>query len=43
MVVLLGAVVFAFTAAQGLMGKSWNQDRRREPPVSPGSGTPMLP
>jgi hypothetical protein len=43
MVVLLGAVVFVFAAAQGLMGKGWNQDRRREPPVPPGSGTPMLP
>lgn len=42
-VVLLGAAVFAFAAAQGLMGKSWNQDRGREPPVPPGSGHPRIP
>ena len=33
-----GMVVFAFAAAAGLVGKSWEQDRRREPPVPPGSG-----
>jgi hypothetical protein len=34
---LLGVLTFVFAAAQGLMGKSWDQDRRREPPVPPGS------
>ena len=33
-----GMVVFACAAAVGLAGKSWEQDRRREPPVPPGSG-----
>lgn len=37
-VVLLGALTVVFAAAQGLMGKSWDQDRRHEPPVPPGSG-----
>jgi hypothetical protein len=31
-----GAVVFVFAAAQGWQGKSWEQDRRREPPMPPG-------
>jgi hypothetical protein len=35
-----GMVVFAFAAAAGLVGKSWEQDRRREPLVPPGSGGP---
>jgi hypothetical protein len=34
-----GAVVFVFAALQGWQGKSWEQDRRREPPVPPGSGS----
>ena len=38
LVTLGGAVVFVFAAAQGLTGKSWDRDRRREPPVPPGSG-----
>jgi hypothetical protein len=36
-VALLGILTFVFGAAQGLAGKSWDQDRRREPPVPPGS------
>ena len=36
-----GMVVFACAAAVGLAGKSWEQDRRREPPVPPGSGDPF--
>ena len=38
LVTLGGAVIFLFAAAAGLVGKSWDQDRRREPPVPPGSG-----
>ena len=34
---LLGTLIFVFGAAQGLTGKSWDQDRRREPPLPPGS------
>jgi hypothetical protein len=34
---LLGVLTFVFAAVQGLMGKSWDQDRRHEPPVPPGS------
>jgi hypothetical protein len=37
-VVLVGALSFVFAAAQGLMGKSWDEDRRREPRLPPGSG-----
>jgi hypothetical protein len=33
-----GAVVFLFAAMAGVAGRSWDQDRRREPPVPPGSG-----
>jgi hypothetical protein len=36
-VALLGTLIFVFGAVQGLAGKSWDQDRRREPPVPPGS------
>jgi hypothetical protein len=36
-VALLGTLIVVFGAAQGLAGKSWDQDRRREPPVPPGS------
>lgn len=38
-----GAVVFVFAAAQGWQGRFWEQDRRREPPVPPGSGAPSGP
>jgi hypothetical protein len=31
-----GMVIFVFAAAIGLLGKYWDQDRRREPPVPPG-------
>jgi hypothetical protein len=31
-----GAVIFVLAAAVGLLGKSWDRDRRREPPVPPG-------
>jgi hypothetical protein len=41
LVTIGGAVVFAFAAAVGLLGKSWDRDRRREPPVPPGSGAPF--
>ena len=41
LVTLGGAVVFAFAATRGWQGKSWDQDRRREPPVPPGSGAPF--
>jgi hypothetical protein len=37
-VVFLGALIFVFAAVQGLMGTSWDRDRRRERPVPPGSG-----
>jgi hypothetical protein len=40
-VILGGVLIFVFAAAQGLMGRSWDQDRRREPPVPPGSGGPI--
>ena len=42
LVVLGGAVISAFAAAQGLLGRSWDRDRRREPPVPPGSGSPIF-
>jgi hypothetical protein len=35
---LLGTLIFVFAAVQGLTGKSWDQDRRHEPPLPPGSG-----
>jgi hypothetical protein len=38
-----GAVVAVFAATIGWQGKSWDQDRRREPPVPPGSGAPLSP
>jgi hypothetical protein len=41
LVTLGGAVVFVFAAVRGWQGKSWDQDRRREPPVPPGSGAPF--
>ena len=41
LVTLGGAVVFVFAATRGLLGKSWDQDRRREPPVPPGGGAPI--
>jgi hypothetical protein len=41
LVTLGGAVVFVFAAAQGWQGKFWDQDRRRQPPVPPGSGAPF--
>jgi hypothetical protein len=41
LVTLGGAVVFVFAAVQGWQGKFWEQDRRREPPVPPGSGAPF--
>ena len=31
-----GMVIFGFAVAIGLLGKSWDRDRRREPPVPPG-------
>ena len=40
-VALGGALIFVFAAMQGLMGRSWNQDRKRDPPVPPGSGAPI--
>jgi hypothetical protein len=40
-VALGGAVIFVFAATWGLMGRSWDQDRRRDPPVPPGSGAPI--
>lgn len=33
-----GAVIIIFAAAVGVQGKSWERDRRRQPPVPPGSG-----
>ncbi len=42
LVVLGGAAIFVFAAAQGLLGRSWDRDRSREPPVPPGSGRPGL-
>jgi hypothetical protein len=41
LVILGGAVVFVFAAAQGWQGKFWDQDSRREPPVPPGSPGPF--
>ena len=41
LVALGGAVVFVFVAAVGLLGKSWDQDRMREPPMPPGGGAPI--
>jgi hypothetical protein len=38
LVTLGGAVVFIFAAVAGPFGKSWDRDRKREPPVPPGSG-----
>jgi hypothetical protein len=41
-VVALGiALIFVFAAMQGLMGRSWNQDRKRDPAVPSGSGAPI--
>ena len=40
LVTLGGAVVFVFAAVQGWQGRFWEQDRRREPPVPPGSSAP---
>jgi hypothetical protein len=40
LVTIGGAVVFVFAAVQGWQGKFWDQDRRREPPVPPGSSAP---
>jgi len=40
-VALGGALIFVFAAMRGLTGRSWDQDRRREPPVPPGSGAPF--
>ncbi len=34
-----GAVVFVFAVTWGLQSKSWDQDRRREPPMPPGGGS----
>ena len=42
LVILGGVAVFVFAAAQGLLGRSWDRDRRREPPVPPGSGSPIF-
>jgi hypothetical protein len=39
LVALGGAVVFVFAVTQGLQRKSWDQDRRREPPMPPGGGS----
>jgi hypothetical protein len=36
-----GMVIFVFAAAQGLLGRSWDRDRTREPPIPPGSGGPI--
>jgi hypothetical protein len=41
LVTLGGAVVFVFAATLGVLGKSWDQDRRREPPMPPGGGAPV--
>ena len=41
LVALGGAVVFVFATTVGLLGRSWDQDRRREPPMPPGGGAPI--
>ena len=41
LITLGGAVVALFAATRGWQGRSWDQDRRREPPVPPGSGAPF--
>jgi hypothetical protein len=41
LVTLGGAVVVIFAATLGLLGKSWDQDRRRDPPMPPGGGAPI--
>src|SRR5262245_44842100 len=38
LVTIGGVVVVLFAAAAALAGKSWNEDRKREAPVPPGSG-----
>jgi hypothetical protein len=37
LVVLGGALISVFAAVIGPPGKAWDRDRRREPPVRPGS------
>jgi hypothetical protein len=39
--VLGGAVVGVFAVTVGLLGKSWDRDRMREPPMPPGGGAPI--
>jgi hypothetical protein len=39
--VLGGAVVAVFAVTVGLLGKSWDRDRMREPPMPPGGGAPI--
>jgi len=41
LVALGGVVVFVFAATRGLLRKSWDKDRRREPPMPPGGGAPI--
>jgi hypothetical protein len=41
LVALGGAVVFVFAAVVGLLGKSWDRDSMREPPMPPGGGAPI--
>ena len=41
LVALGGAVVFVFAAVVGWQGKSWDQDRMREPPMPPGGDAPI--
>jgi hypothetical protein len=41
LVTIGGAAIFVFAATGGLYGKSWDRDRRREPPMPPGGGAPI--
>jgi hypothetical protein len=36
-----GAVIGVFAVTVGLLGKSWDRDRMREPPMPPGGGAPI--
>jgi hypothetical protein len=41
LVALGGAMVFVFALLVGWQGKSWDQDRMREPPMPPGGDAPI--
>ena len=41
LVALGGAMVFVFALVVGWQGKSWDQDRMREPPMPPGGDAPI--